>query len=89
MDEVKEGYFTMEDELGDLVAVEAGLTVFREFMAIYDERKQGVAAKVQMSEEERLRTMATMTMKELVKRTNTPGHEAKVWFKRLQQIQKI
>ena len=86
--ETKEGYFSLEDKVGELVQNPDGLQIFREFMAVYDSRKKGAAAASHMTEEQRLMTMKSMRLKELMRRTNTPGEEVKQWAERLQSIEK-
>lgn len=86
--ETKEGYFSLEDKVGELVQNPEGLQIFREFMAVYDSRKKGAAAASHMTEEQRLMTMKSMRLKELMRRTNTPGEEVKQWAERLQSIEK-
>lgn len=85
---VKDDCFGLEDRVGELVENPEGLAVFREFMAVYDSRKQGAAAASHMTEEQRLKTMRSMSLKELIKRTNTPPEEAREWLARLQKIKK-
>lgn len=86
--EAKEGYFSLEDKVGELVQNPEGLQMFREFMAVYDSRKKGAAAASHMAEEQRLMTMKSMRLKELMRRTNTPGEEVRQWAERLQSIEK-
>lgn len=86
--ECREDCFSLEDRVGELAANPAGLQVFRDFMAVYDSRKKGAAAASHMTEEQRLATMRSMRLKELMKRTNTPGEEVRLWLEKLQQIKK-
>lgn len=58
-------------------------------MAVYDSRKKGAAAASHMTEEQRLATMKSMRLKELMKRTNTPGGEAAQWLEKLQSVQRV
>lgn len=86
--ETKEGYFSLEDKVGELVQNPKGLQIFRDFMAVYDSRKKGAAAASHMTEEQRLMTMKSMRLKELMRRTNTPGEEVKQWAEKLQNVKK-
>lgn len=42
-----------------------------------------------MTEQQRLMTMKSMRLKELMKRTNTPGDEVAQWAEKLQYIKKL
>ncbi len=84
--EIKEGYFSLEDKVGDLVKSPEGLQIFRDFMAVYDSRKKGAAAASHLTEEQRLMTMKSMRLKELMRRTNTPGEEVAQWLEKLQSV---
>jgi Beta-galactosidase/beta-glucuronidase len=86
--DLKDGYFSLEDKVGDLVQNPHGMQIFRDFMAVYDSRKKGAAAASHMTEEQRLRTMRSMRIKELIRRTNTPQEEAMDWLWKLQQVKK-
>lgn len=86
--EIKEDYFSLEDKVGDLVESPEGLQIFRDFLAMYDSRKKGAAAATHMTEEQRLATMKSMRLKELMRRTNTPGEEAVQWLEKLQSVRR-
>lgn len=86
--ESREGYFSLEDKVGELVQNPEGLQIFRDFMAVYDSRKKGAAAASHLTEEQRLMTMKSMRLKELMRRTNTPGEEAKQWTEKLRNVKK-
>ena len=55
-------------------------------MAVYDSRKKGAAAASHLTEEQRLMTMKSMRLKELMRRTNTPGEEVAQWLEKLQSV---
>lgn len=84
--EAKDGFFSLEDRVKDLVQDPEGMALFREFMEVYDGRRKGAAAAVHMTEEQRLKTMSSMRLKELMRRTNTPPEEVRMWAERLQRI---
>ena len=72
--------------MGDLVKSPEGLQIFRDFMAVYDSRKKEAAAASHLTEEQRLMTMKSMRLKELMRRTNTPGEEVAQWLEKLQSV---
>lgn len=86
--ELKEGYFTLEDKVSELVKVPEGEKMFWEFLAVYDSRKQGAAASVKMTREQRMATMRSMTLSELARRTNTPAKEVQEFLEKLQNVKK-
>ncbi len=86
--ERKEGYFSLEDKVGELIKSPEGEKVFLEFLAVYDSRKKGAAASVKMSMEQRLMTMKSMKLGEFARRTNTPREEVAAWAGKLQEIRK-
>ena len=63
-----------------------GVQIFSDFMAVYDSRKKGAAAASHLTEEQRLMTMKSMRLKELMRRTNTPGEEVAQWLEKLQSV---
>lgn len=86
--ELKEGYFTLDDRVDELVEVPEGETVFLEFLAAYDSRKQGAAASVKMTMEQRMATMRSMKLSEFARRTNTPAEEVTEFLRKLQTVKK-
>lgn len=86
--ELKEGYFTLDDRVDELVKVPEGEAVFLEFLAAYDSRKQGAAASVKMSMEQRMATMRSMKLSEFARRTNTPAEEVTKFLRKLQTVKK-
>lgn len=86
--QLKEGYFTLDDRVEELVNVPEGEAVFLEFLAAYDSRKQGAAASVKMTMEQRMATMRSMKLSEFVRRTNTPAEEVTEFLRKLQTVKK-
>ena len=86
--QLKEGYFTLDDRVEELVNVPEGEAVFLEFLAAYDSRKQGAAASVKMTMEQRMATMRSMKLSEFARRTNTPAEEVTEFLRKLQTVKK-
>lgn len=86
--ELKEGYFTLDDRVDELVKVPEGEVVFLEFLAAYDSRKQGAAASVKMTMEQRMAAMRSMKLSEFARRTNTPAEEVTEFLRKLQTVKK-
>lgn len=86
--QLKEGYFTLDNRVEELVNVPEGEAVFLEFLAAYDSRKQGAAASVKMTMEQRMATMRSMKLSEFARRTNTPAEEVTEFLRKLQTVKK-
>lgn len=83
-----EGYYSIQDKVGDIIKTEEGMKIFQEIQELKAKETEGLAANVEISEEMQMKLMKNIAMSTIIKSSTIPGDMVVDINKRLNKIKK-